>query len=205
MKPQPVIPSKLPSVNWLGLIAGVLMLVLPLLGPWWRASVGAGAVDIAFSPFDYRVSLLGKQISWMLVDYFLLAAKLSVVVGGVLLITGSLRPKRWWSRQLVRFGATKVLWMLIGLLLLMVVGALLANAILPKIVSGMFEGAEVLPNIPYVQGTATSEIRVMGMVITIPISISITGIFWVAVVSAAMGLAARIYHRRFFPKKSASG
>jgi len=35
------------------------------------------------------------------------------------------------------------------------------------------------------------------VMVTAPIPTSITEIFWVAVVVAALGVAARIYHRRF--------
>ncbi|MCK4405143.1 MAG: hypothetical protein KAV43_01375, partial [Hadesarchaea archaeon] len=114
---------RLPPMNWFGLVAGALMLLLPFLGPWWSATVGTGAMDLALSPFDYRISLLEQPITSTLVGYFLLAAKLSVMIGGALMIAGSVGAKRWWGRRLVRFGAMRVFWMIIGLIALLLVGA----------------------------------------------------------------------------------
>ncbi|TES83164.1 MAG: hypothetical protein E3J91_03630 [Hadesarchaea archaeon] len=188
---------RLPPMNWFGLVAGALMLLLPFLGPWWRATVGTGAMDIALSPFDYSISLLGQSISSTLVGYFLLAAKLSVIIGGVLMIAGSVGPKRWWGRRLVRFGAMKVFWMVIGLIALLLLGAFFLESILPNLMSGMVEGGTMQFNVPYVEGVATSTIQ-MGdaATITAPITASLTEIFWVAILVAALGIAARIYHRR---------
>ena len=190
---------RLPPMNWFGLVAGALMLLLPFLGPWWRVTVGTEAMDVALSPFDYSISLLGQPISSTLVGYFLLAAKLSVIIGGVLLIAGSVGAKRWWGKRLVRFGAMKVFWMLIGLIVLLVLGALFLNSILPRMLGGMVgEGATMQLEVPYIIGTTTSTIQIDGTaMITAPITASLTEIFWVAIFVAALGVAARIYHRRF--------
>jgi len=188
---------RLPPMNWFGLVAGALMLLLPFLGPWWSATVGTGAIDLAMSPFDYRISLLEQPITSTLIEYFLLAAKLSVMIGGALMIAGSVGPKRWWGRRLVRFGAMRVFWMIIGLIGFLLVGALVMNIILPGLMSGMLEGGSMQINVPYVEGATTSTIQVDAVTITAPITASLTEIFWVAVLVAALGVAARIYHRRF--------
>ena len=188
---------RLPPMNWFGLVAGALMLVLPFLGPWWSAAVGNGAMDLALSPFEYRVSLLEQPITSTLIGYFLLAAKLSVMIGGALMIAGSVGPKRWWGRRLVRFGAMRVFWMVIGLIGLLLVGALFMNSILPDLMSGMVDGGSMQVNVPYVEGATTSTIQVDAATVTAPITASLTEIFWVAVLVAALGVVARIYHRRF--------
>ena len=189
---------RLPLMNWFGLVAGALMLLLPFLGPWWSATVGNGAMDLALSPFDYRISLLEQPITSTLIGYFLLAAKLSVMIGGALMIAGSVGPKRWWGRRLVRFGAMRVFWMIVGLIALLLVGALFMNSILPSLMSGMLEGGSMQINLPYVEGATTSSIQVGdAATVTAPITASLTDIFWVAVLVAALGVAARIYHRRF--------
>ena len=198
-------PIRLPSVNWFGLVAGLLMLVLPFLGPWWRATVGTGAAEIELSPFDYNVSLVGKPISSTFVGYFLFAAKLSVMIGGALMIAGSLGAKRWWGRRLVRFGAMRVFWMLIGLIVLLLLGAFILNNVLPGMLGGMVGGTMQL-NVPYLDGSTTLTAQVGDVVtVTAPMTASLTGIFWVAILVAALGVAARVYHRRFVepekPKK----
>ena len=187
----------LPPLNWFGLVAGVLMLVLPFLGPWWHATVGTGVAEVELSPFDYSMSLLRQPITSTLVGYFLLAAKLSVMIGGALMIAGSVGAQRWWSRRLVRFGAMKVFWMLIGLILLLVLGAFFLNALLPSLLARMAEGAAMQLNVPYIAGTTTSTIQIGAATASAPITASLTGVFWVAIVVAALGIAARIYHRKF--------
>ena len=190
--------ARLLQMNWFGLVAGALMLVLPFLGPWWSATVGNGAMDLALSPFDYRISLLEQPITSTLVGYFLLAAKLSVMIGGALMIAGSVEARRWWGRRLVRFGVMRVFWMVIGLIALLLVGAFFLNSILPNLISEMVEGGSMQVNVPYVEGATTSTIQIGDTAtVTAPITASLTGIFWVAVVVAALGVMARIYHRRF--------
>ena len=195
---------RLPPINWFGLVAGALMLVLPFLGMWWSATVGNRAMEIALSPFDYRANLLEQPITSTLIGYFLLAAKLSVMIGGALMIAGSVGAKRWWGRRLVRFGAMRVFWMIIGLIGVLLIGALGMNSILPGLMSGMLDGGSMQINVPYVEGTTTSTIEAGDAVtVTAPITASLTGIFWVAVLVAALGVVARIYHRRFMkPVKS---
>jgi hypothetical protein len=134
-----------------------------------------------------------------LVGYFLLAAKLSVIIGGALMIAGSVGASRWWSRRLVRFGAMQVFWMLIGLIALLVLGAFFLNNILPGVLGGMVPGGGALQlNVPYIEGATMSTIQVGAVVtVTAPITAWLTEIFWVAIFVAALGIAARIYHRRF--------
>lgn len=191
-----------PSRNWLGAVAGALMVVLPFLGPWWVGRAGAGAFEVSFSPFDVSINLLGNPIHSNIVDLFLLAAKIAMILGGVFLILGSIFAKRWWSKRLVRFGLMKPFWSVVGIVALLVLGALIANYVLPtllsNLVAGGATGVTIDLNIPYVVGTSNSTIRIGDMAtITAPISFSLTWVFWFAVAVAALAIAARVYHRRF--------
>jgi len=93
--------------------------------------------------------------------------------------------------------------MIIGLIALLLVGAFFLNSILPSFLGGMVgEDVAMQLNVPYVTGTTTSTIQVGDVAtVTAPITTSLTNIFWVAVVAAALGVAARIYHRRFVKLK----
>jgi MFS family permease len=191
----------LPPTNWFGLVTGVLVLALPFLGPWWIGRVGTGAMEIALSPFDVNMSLVGQPVQSSLVSLFLLAAKITFVIAGIFMILASLLPKRWWSKRLFRFGVMKPFWSVLSLLIIFVVGALIFNYALPGLLSGAFSGAGagnavVQINMPYISGTAVSTIQIGNTAtITAPITFSLTGIFWLAVATAILGIVARIYHR----------
>lgn len=191
----------LPPVNWFGLIAGALMLALPFMGPWWRGIAGTGAMEVELSPFDFSASFLGQPLSSSLIWLFLLGAKIAMIIAGAFMVLGSLFVKRWWSRRLVRFGMMKPFWMIISLMALLLLGAFIFNNVLPGLISGMAGeaaggaggGLQTNINIPYVSGTATSTIQMGNATITAPVTLSLTGVFWVAVFVAVLGIVARIY------------
>jgi len=184
--------ERLKSINLIGVVAGVLMIALPFAGPWWRLTVGTGAVDVAFSPFKINMTALGQPIESTLARYVCFGVALTVIIAGIFILLASLLPKRWWSNRLLRFGATKVLWMVVVLLVLVTLMALVVNKF---IVAKMpeLEGFSM----PYISGSTTSTLHVGDATITLPIAVSLAWPFVLAIVTAAFGLAARIYHRRF--------
>jgi len=130
----------LPPINWFGMVAGVLVLVLPFLGPWWVGRAGTGAMEIALSPFDMNMSLFGLPIQSSMVSLFLLAAKIAFVIAGIFMILASLFPKQWWSKRLFGFGVMKPFSNVIFFMVPLVIGALLANTLLPSLLSSMLGG-----------------------------------------------------------------
>lgn len=195
------VADRLKVINWFGIATGVLMIVLPFLGAWWQATVGTGALQLGFSPFYYHVAILGQPITSSLVGFFILAAKLTVIIGGGLMIVGSLTTDRWWGKKLMRFGAMKVFWFVIMLIGLLLVGAFLANNFLPDMLSNMAGGgASIQLDIPYVIGTSTSSIQAQNATISAPITASLTFEFVIAVITAGLGIVTRIYHGRLVDK-----
>lgn len=175
-------------INWFGLAAGILMILLPFLGPWWRLTVGE-AVRVEISPFEVTVMMLNEPVVIpTLVAYLVFAAKITIWIAGAFMILASL-PERWWSRRLLKFGAMKVLWEVIGLVALLLIAAFVANKFLSSVVPGF--------SLPYVVGSTASTIEMEGATVTLPIRMVLTGTFAVAVVTAILGVAARIYHKRF--------
>ncbi len=191
------------SINWFGLVTGILLLALPFLGPWWIGRAGTGAMEIALSPFDMNMSFMGLPLGSSLVGLFLLATKITFVIAGVFMILSSLLTKYWWSKRLFRFGVMKPFWSIIGLVVMLAIGAFVANNILPGLLSGMTGGAggaSIQINVPYVSGSSVSSIQVgTTATVTAPITMSLTGIFGVAVATAVLGIIARIYNRRLVP------
>ncbi len=130
----------LSSMNWFGLVAGVLVLVLPFLGPWWIGMAGTGAMEVGLSPFDVNMSLLGLPIQSSLVGLFLLAAKITFIIAGVFMLLSSIFPKRWWSKRLLGFGVMKPFSYVIFFIVPLVILALAANILGPGLLSSVLGG-----------------------------------------------------------------
>lgn len=188
-------------INWFGIVTGIFMIVLPFLGAWWRAEVGAGAIELAISPFYYQINVIGQTLTSPLISYLIIGAQLAVIIGGVFMIIGSLKVDKWWGEKLMRFGAMKVFWLLIILLIILLIGALIMNNFLPNAIAGSIEGeANINLNIPYIIGSATTTIEAPGISIMAPIENSLTPVFGLAALTAVLGILARIYHNKLMDK-----
>lgn len=181
------------GLNWFGLVAGPLMILLPFLGAWWSLTLGTGAVDFSLSPFSFRLVALDQPISSTLVRFICLGATLTLIISGIFLILASLYPKKWWSRRLLKFGATKLLWMWIGFLVLLLVLSLLGNFLAGKVSD--LRGF----SLPYLSGSSTAVLEIEDATITLPLRMSLGWPFFFALVPAVLGVLARIYHRRLSP------
>jgi len=119
------------KINWFGVIAGILMIVLPFAGRWWRFTVGTGAIDLTTSPFGITTTAFGQTMESTLARYIFLGATISIIIAGLFVLFASLLPEQWWSARLMDFGATKVFWMAIWLVMSPLIGAFIVNKILP--------------------------------------------------------------------------
>jgi uncharacterized protein YacL len=119
------------KINWFGVIAGILMIVLPFAGMWWRFTVGTGAIDLTTSPFGITTTAFGQTMESTLARYIFLGATISIIIAGLFVLFASLLPEQWWSARLMDFGATKVFWMAISLVMSPLIGAFIVNKILP--------------------------------------------------------------------------
>ncbi|MEM2192656.1 MAG: hypothetical protein QXG38_03475 [Candidatus Hadarchaeales archaeon] len=193
---------KLAEINYLGAGLGVLMLLLPFLGPWWIVEVGDGAFHFETSPFELNVRLAGMPLESPLIGLFLLATKISFLIGGTFVLLASIFPKSWWARKLFRFGVMKPLWSVVGLVITIVVGTFLVNNVLPNFLSSM-AGSSVVQslNIPYFQGGTAAAFQIGPATITAPVKIFLGGGFWAGVVASAIGIGARVYQKKLAPKE----
>ena len=186
------------DMNLLGIVAGAMMIVLPFLGPWWIATVGTGAMEVALSPFDFSMTFLGMPLTSQLISYFLLAEKILMILVGVLMVIGSISPKSARSKLFVRFGVMKPFWAILGLIIIIVIGTFVFNNLLPNFISDMAgAGTSVQMHIPYLVGTANSVIQAGSQAtIVASITLSFTLAFWVAVVTAALAIGGNMIQRR---------
>jgi len=193
------------TVNWFGVGFGVLMLILPFAGYWWRAEVGSGAASLSMSPFNFDVNVVGIQIHSTLVRYILLFAKISFLIAGVFAILGSLFADRWWAGRLIRFGVMKPLWSVVTLIVVLVAGTFFVNMVLPSIVSGMVRDGPTQINlrVPLLCGTSESNITAGNVTVRTTISVGFLTPFLLAIAAAVLGILTRIYQKRFAKKETA--
>ena len=181
-------------INWPGIIAGLLTIGLPFLGMWWQLELGTGAVVMALSPFGVESSIFGESMSSPLFVWFTLGLKLIVVYLGVLLLTGSIlsgfNNHTATAELFVRFSARKLSWLVVTFVAGLLIFVVLANQ-LPEMVGLPFQ-----IELPYLIGTSTFSAGVEGMRITIPIFMSFTQAFGIAVVAAALGVVAWLYQKK---------
>lgn len=184
------------SINWFGVTVGILMLVLALSGAaWWHVNIGGGAIATSVSPFNVELSTFGASMSIPLITFFCIGARIAVSIAGILLLIGSIFTARWWSKKLVNYGALKLLWMIIGIVAM----GILMGVIGPALVSGMTPsgtGTQTQMNLPTLSGSGNLSVQMDGANLSSPITMALDGAFFLAIVAAALGVVARIYHRR---------
>lgn len=162
-------------VNWPGLIAGLLIIVLPFLGRWWRFTLGTDALVMAISPFGIDVSIFGEPaiispLAWWLV----LGLKLGVVYLGVLLFIGSMlsvsERHAAISELFVHFSARKLLWLVVAFVAVLLIIIVLVNQL-----PGML-GVPLDLQLPYLMGSRpfSPGFLPQGMELTIPIFMGFT-------------------------------
>ncbi|MBE0516737.1 MAG: hypothetical protein IBX41_05030 [Methanophagales archaeon] len=187
-------------VNWPGIIAGILTIMLPFLGSWWLFRLGTEAMIMAVSPFGIDVSIFDEtMIVSPLVWWLILGLKLGVVYLGVLLLTGSILSVSNRSATIadifVRFSARKLLWLVVAF-----VATLLSLSVLVNQLPGML-GLPFQLQVPYLIGRSSFSIGIEGMQLTAPIFMGFTQAFALAVIAAALGIAAWIYQKRCYQKE----
>jgi hypothetical protein len=187
-------------INWPGIIAGILTIMLPFLGGWWVFRLGTEAMIMAVSPFAIDVSIFGEtMIVSPLVWWLILGLKLGVVYLGVLLLTGSILSisNRYATIAdiFVRFSARKLLWLVVAFLAMLLIVSVIMNQL-----PGML-GLPLQLQVPYLMGTSSFSIGIESMQLTAPIFMGFTQAFALAVIAAALGIAAWIYQKKFYQKE----
>jgi len=198
-------------LNFFGVLAGILTLLLPFLGPWWHFSIGTdgGIFSIRASPFElqFQSLILNKQIStaettasfFPLFWWLNLAFKLCYVYFGVALLAGSLlslSEKHAESAEtLVRFSSLKLLWLVVAFVIVLFITTFIVNSA-PKLTGGAISEDFSMPFVGVERLTMPFTMPYGNFRISAPIDVGFTSIFAVAVIASALGIAARIYQKR---------
>jgi len=175
-------------VNWLGLagaVATIVLIVVSLFYSWWQFRVGEGLIVANISPLNINFSVLGSAFTMPLLWAITLASIFTLVVSSITMMIYSVFPAKSYSKQLLDFSYKKPLYMLLVFVVLLFAVVVLAQVLLHFNVPVAGTVNSTLP-IPFSQGTSVSVL----------ISAEFQWPFWLAVVSAGLCVAARLYHGR---------
>ncbi len=186
--------------NWPGVVTGFLMVIVSFMGSWWRVQFGDGFIEMAVSPFYYEAVFMGEEISIPLLSYLLPAVQALLIIGGFFMIIGSLFNYKDWSEKLSKFGFRKIFWPLLTFIIILLVGTFLTNNFMGEFlpgdnqeIDGMDEGLDI--EAPYVVGSGDIDVDLNELTASVPIEMSLTSGFWMALVAVILG----IFSRKFYP------
>jgi len=191
----------LKKINWIGLIAGVLAISIPFLGPWWEFTFGTGAVHMSLSPFGVEMSMMGLPASGdalgsPLLSWLLLSIKLGIIYSGSLLLAGSILSASERHSSLsaifVRFSSRRILWLVVSFILMILIGTMITN-LAPDFLSPRVGGElPIQADLPYLVGSGEITAEMDSSVrFTAPIAMGLTYSFAVSVLAAALGVISR--------------
>ena len=188
-------------LNFFGVLAGILTLLLPFSGAWWHLTLGTdgGIFSILASPFEFKFLIFNKQISTAeavqfspLLWWLCLAFKLCYAYFGAALLAGSLlslSEKHAESAEtLVRFSSLKLLWLVVAFVVVLFIATFLVNSA-TQLMGGALIDFSII-------GTGKFAMSSGNFCIYAPINVGFTSTFAVAIIASALGIASRIYQKR---------
>ncbi|MFP4116303.1 MAG: hypothetical protein ACLFTQ_03850 [Candidatus Aenigmatarchaeota archaeon] len=167
------------------------MLILPFIGPWWRVEVGE-ALSLVLSPFHYNLTFLGVSFTVPLFRYLLPAIQVLFVLGGAMMIAGSLGRGRWWGEQTVKFGYRKGFWIPVLFVITLLLGPFIFNNFLSETVTEGGVGPASLNveqlEVPYLVGSSVFKASLENVTVSAPVEMSVTPVFFFALLTAVLSL-----------------
>jgi len=172
------------KINWPGLgcsITAATLVALSILyaAPWWQVAIGDGVGQAEISPLDYKANLAGASIEIPIIWFLTLVGKLTMAACTVAMFIHSVSTQKPFSKHLLGFAYKKPFLILVLFIVMLVVSTYMV---------GTFFGV----NVP-LTGTITLSLFFGGATAKIPISTSFTWVFWLAVATAVLAIAAKIY------------
>jgi len=172
------------KINWPGLacsITAASLVALSILStaPWWQLAIGDGVGQAQISPLDYKANLAGASIEIPIIWFLNVIGKLTLATCMVAMFIYSVSTQKPFSKKLLGFAYRKPVLILLVFIVILVVSTYM---------TGIFLGV----NVP-LTGTTTLSLSVGGDVANLPISTSFTWVFWLAVATALLAVATKIY------------
>ncbi|MCX8177110.1 MAG: hypothetical protein N3F10_02275 [Candidatus Bathyarchaeota archaeon] len=175
------------AINWFGIAGGaaaIILIAVSLYTPWWQLTMGEDFFNVNVSPFNLNFSFLGIAFVIPLILALNLSSLLMLLIGGIIMIIYSFNPSKTYSKKLLCFAYKKPLYAVIFFLVGIIAVTLILNL--------MFS-----VNMP-IHGTAQARLSDPSQSATIDIAMktSFQWPFWFAIVTAALCVAARLYHKK---------
>jgi hypothetical protein len=188
-------------MNWFGLAAGVLMLVvvaLSIFTPWWKLQIGSGSgfVTVNANPFYTNFSVLSLYFVIPILFAINIASIALFIASGVIFIIYSVKPTESYSKHLLSYGWKRPLYTVIGFMVVIVV-----TLYVVPIIINMVAGSSMVPS-PMVPLMGSSVLQLStsmfgsSIQIGVPVITTFEYTFYLGVVSAVLGIVARVYHGR---------
>lgn len=174
------------NCNWIALISGVLVLVMPFLGAWWTFSVGTEFFSIGLSPFTTEIVALGTPVISPILFWLNMGLLLLMVLFGLVLITGSVLRRdpgrREASDWYVAATSRKPLYLLIMFILVIVILCILMGDYFSMGTGGV--------SLPILAGTEVISISQADILITAPVRMNLTPAFLFALIASIISFMA---------------
>ena len=181
------------KINWIGVAGGaatLLLIAVSLFVPWWKFTVGTATAgnpafaEANFSPVNLNFSILGNALTIPIIWALNMAALLTLLSGGLIMLIYSVKPDKSYSKKLLGFSWNKPLFAVV-----LFVVELVALALLAKSIAGF--------NVP-LMGSGNIQLPQMAQGVSISVSVfaAFEWPFYFAIVVAGLCLAARLYHRK---------
>ena len=176
------------KINFIALAAGISTLVLiaiSLFVPWWQFTVGKPAIQFNLSPVNFNLSVNGVSVAVPLLEALNIACLLTLLAGGITLLIYSVKPAQPYSKSLLGFGYKKPLYVLVAFIVTLIAVPIALQAIVGLALPLMGSASITLPQ-TMSNGSNTS----------INVSAIFEWPFYFAIIATALGIAARLYHRK---------
>lgn len=174
--------------NRLGILAGVLILVLPIPGAWWTFSVGTEFFSISLSPFTTEIIALGTTIISPLLFWLNLGLLALMILFGLVILTSSILrgnpDRRETSDWLIRATCRKPLYLVIIFII--------AIALVCLMMDQYFSVESGRATLPILHGTTRLSFNQAGILITAPIRMYLTPAFFFAVIVSVVSFMAGV-------------
>jgi len=192
------------AVNWFALASGALMLIvvaLSIFTPWWKLQIGngSGLVTINANPFYTNFNVLRLNFVVPVLFALNIGTMVLFAVSGVVFIIYAVMPAKRYSKHLLSYGWKRPLYTLIVFMAVL----MLILYVAPHVINAMSH-TSVIP-VPLVPIIGSSKIQIPSNIFgggsnSVQIGVTMNSTFeytfYLAVVAAALGIVARIYHRR---------